>query len=429
MRKSLHIAYVCTDRGVPIGGTKGASAHVEELTRALVGRGADVRIIAARAAKMPGAKPGPAPVIDLGSARSTRLMRHALMSATTGSRRAVSASEAYCLLVNQALAKELDRLHRRWRIDAVYERYSLWGFAGANFARAGGIPHLLEVNAPLRLEQRRYRALENPALASTLERYLFARADYVLIPSAELRAYVVQHGARRGGVRVVPNGADPGRFSAADRAASLAANRDGRFVVGFLGTLKPWHGVEDLVRAFRHLRRRYDGYHLLIAGDGPSRPLLERTLHSYRLSGAATFSGALTHDQVPRWLARMDVGVAPYPPLTRFYFSPLKVYEYMAAGVPMVASEIGQIATVLAHGRNALLHRPGRIREMVGCIEQLRQSPVLAEKIARNAHRLLCRRFTWQHNADRVLGLIAQARARSDGAAARRGAAGGRRGS
>jgi glycosyltransferase involved in cell wall biosynthesis len=198
------------------------------------------------------------------------------------------------------------------------------------------------------------------------------------------------------------------------------ASAEDEFVIGFLGTLKPWHGLEDLIRAFRHLRRRFAGYRLLIAGDGTLRQSLERSLRQHGLMRHATFTGRLAHADVPAWLARMHAGAAPYPPLAGFYFSPLKVYEYLAAGVPVVASDIGQIGSVLRNGHTALLHRPGRVRDIVQAIERLRLEPALASRLGENGRKLIERRFNWNRNAETVLDLIGRSR-RQKPAARQRG--------
>lgn len=406
MARRLHVAYVCADRGVPVGGRKGASAHVLEMSQALARAGAEVQIVAARTDEDLENGGFPVPVVDLGGDRANRQMRQLLFGEARTAARRARASEAHGLLFNSILARELDKLHRRWRIDAVYERYSLWSHAGAAFARGMRLPHLLEVNAPLRQEQARYRALENDRLAADLEGYLFRSADYVLVPSAELRPYVVAHGARPGAARVVANAADPRLF-----ASAPAAPHEG-FVIGFLGTLKPWHGLTHLIRAFVRLRRLSPEYRLLIAGDGPERSQLTRLLRRHGLGRAATFTGEVAHAEVPAVLAQMDVAVAPYPPLRGFYFSPLKVFEYMAAGVPVVASDIGQIGATLRHGETALLHRPGAVDEMVAQIERLRRQPLLRTRLQRAARALVRRRFTWERNAEKVLQLIAVARRR-----------------
>src|SRR5438876_10001310 len=102
----------------------------------------------------------------------------------------------------------------------------------------------------------------------------------------------------------------------------------------------------------------------------------------------------------------MDVAVAPYPRLSDFYFSPLKIYEYMAAGVPIVASAIGQITEILTHRRTALLHPPGGVRKMVEHIAELRDRPRLRARLAREARRLAVKRFSWDRNAARVLAMV-----------------------
>lgn len=406
-RRRLHIAYVCGDRGVPIGGDKGASAHIGEMTRALTDRGAEIRILGARVRRDVEQEELPAPSLDLGSQRASRQARQVLSGAGSSRREQARASEAWGLMLNQTLTRSLERLNKEWPIDAIYERYSLWTYGGAGFARSMRIPHLLEVNAPLRQEQKRYRSLENEALAATLESYMFRSVDRVLVPSSQLRPYILGCGARPGAVHVIPNAADPDRFRPERRRQRLRDNGDAPFVIGFLGSLKPWHGIDILARAFRRLRRSSREYRLLIVGDGPMRRELERAFRRDGCADLVTFTGAADYDDVPELVSRMDAGLAPYPRGAGFYFSPIKIFEYMAAGVPIVASDIGQIGELMTHRKTALLHRPGAVTEIAGCIERLATSPTLADSLARNARAMLCRRFTWRRNAERVLAMIA----------------------
>jgi len=395
-----HIAYVCSDRGVPVGGVKGASLHVAELVRALGSRGADVHLLAARVAESAGTRMDGAVITDVGGSRSTRRARDTLLRSDGGATR--GAAEAAAILFNQELGRALERLHRTRPLTAIYERYSLWSFAAAAFARDHGIPYLLEVNAPLPEEQKRYRELENEALAASLERYLISGAGRVLVPSAALIPYAASCGAAPGAVVVVPNAADPLRF----RPSRRRDHASGTFVIGFVGSLKPWHGLDDLARAFRRLHRTWKGYRLLVVGDGPLRETMETQLRAWGLGDAVTFTGATDHESVPQWIEKMDVAVAPYPRDAPTYFSPIKLFEYMAAGRPVVASRIGQIPEFLTHRRTALLHKPGAIAELATCVEELRRRPALAEKIAKAARTMVVRNWTWQRNADRVLRLI-----------------------
>lgn len=405
MKTALHIAYVCADRGVPIGGHKGASLHVAELVRALGGAGAEVQLLAARVAEGFGEALHGAAIVDVGGTRPARRAREALMKSAVVSAGPAAAAEAAAVLLNQDFARALDRLHRSWRIDAIYERCSLWSFAAAGFARAHGIPHLVEVNAPLPEEQKRYRDLENEALASALESHLLASASRVLVPSAALVRYVVSRGADARAVHVVPNAADPARF----RPTRVRKTASDTFTIGFVGSLKPWHGLDELAKAFRRLHRGWRGYRLLVVGDGPLRAEMEARLRGWGLASAVTFTGAAGHEQVPARLAKMDAALAPYPADAPGYFSPIKMFEYMGAGVPIVASRIGQIADVLGHRRTALLHDPGDVAGMVACVEELRRRPALAQKLAKAARAELVRGYTWKKNASRVLAHVRSA--------------------
>jgi glycosyltransferase involved in cell wall biosynthesis len=179
-------------------------------------------------------------------------------------------------------------------------------------------------------------------------------------------------------------------------------NVDGRFTVGFVGTFRPWHGVELLLSAFEDLHRVDPLTHLLLVGDGPLRPGFEDQIRNAGLQEAVTFAGRIAHQDVPQYLAAMDVAVAPYPGLDEFYYSPLKLFEYMAAGRPVVASRVGQVAEILMEGATGLLFEPGDRASLVRCLQRLRKDATLCNELGRNAA-AFCSEHTWNRNAARVI--------------------------
>jgi glycosyltransferase involved in cell wall biosynthesis len=181
------------------------------------------------------------------------------------------------------------------------------------------------------------------------------------------------------------------------------ATRGSPFTAGFLGTLGPWQGLPVLVRAFEGLRRRHPEARLLVVGDGPERKRLEDDLQAAGLRDAATLTGAVPPDRVPAMLAAMDAGVAPYPEAAPFYFSPLKVLESMAAGLPVVAGRAAQVETMIDDRRTGLLVPPGDADGVAEALIELALRPLWRHELGRAARRTVLTRHRWDQVLDRVL--------------------------
>lgn len=394
----MRIAYVCADSGVPVFGSKGCSIHVQEVVRALRRLGARVELFAARA--------GGSPPPDLAGVRL-----HALPAPAA---RETAARETEAYAANRNLR---EALRRAGRFDLVYERYSLWSFAAMEHAREAGAAGLLEVNAPLVEEQAAHRALADRARAEHVARRVFTAASRLVAVSEGVADYLRRFEAARGRVHVVPNGVDPSRFPRGLRPTIMRG--PGTFTVGFVGTLKPWHGLPTLLEAFARLHARHARARLLVVGDGPEREAIVESLGaatppdagsppgSSSLCGAARLTGAVSPVEIPGLLASMDAGVAPYPAAANFYFSPLKVYEYMAAGLPVVASRVGQLGELISHEVNGLLVRPGDAGELAAALERLRGDVDLRARLGGAARALVLEKHTWDAVARRILSLAA----------------------
>jgi len=404
----MRIAYLCGDRGVLLDGNTGSSVHVRELVRALAARGEEVSYLGPVSSTRAARRALGCPVIDVASDRVlAELQLRMSKSLRAAGESVVRASETHDLLINLKLAEELARQRH---IDLLYERFSLWSIAGVRFAQRRGVPYLVEVNAPLATQQEEYRELAMTDIAKAIEAYVLEHASLVLVTSEELRQYAHERGVSRRRVRVVPCGVS-GEILAAGRTRRTHAK--GEFVVGFLGSLKPWHGVEILLQAFEQLRAKNAAYRLLIVGDGPMMPELRRACARPELREVVTLTGDVPHGEIGGFLEQMDVGVAPYPALPSFYFSPLKVWEYAGAGVPIVASASGELPVLFPHRSAALLHPPGKVGKIVKHIERLRLDPTLGPRLARRA-RATARAHTWDRIAARIVSLSSRLIAKAD---------------
>jgi glycosyltransferase involved in cell wall biosynthesis len=383
----MRIAYVCADGGISFFGDKGASVHINAMVAAFGHLGHDVRVMCAKRGTGTAACP-----VEQVSANLPPPDDRA------GKERGWIATAA-------AIEARLVALHRDWPFDLIYERYALWSTAGVRAGQRLGVPVVVEVNAPLVTEQLEFRALILADEACAIEAEVFETATALAVVSVELVPYVTARGAAPSRVKVIRNAVDTARFTPEIPLAQVDGIPNGAFVVGFSGSLKAWHGLETLLPAFRALRTRLPQAHLLVVGEGPRKAWVEGYAVGAGLVDAVTLTGWVAHTDLPGLIARMDVATAPYPSTAGHYFSPLKLYEYLAVGRPVVASHIGQTASLLQCTEAALLVPPGDEAALTAALLQVASDPALAARLARNAA-IEGRRHDWVDNARAVVALM-----------------------
>lgn len=402
----MRIAYLTSDFGIPVHGNKGAAIHVRELSLALQAQGHEVEIITPR-------KGGDAPegfdipVHEYKLEQQDALLVGALREDPEAGE--AQAKDLKSMLYSATLRHRVQPLLERFRPEAIYERYSLLGTAGIDIARHLGIPHILEVNAPLSEEAAAHRSVGFAQTVRAVEQRVLSSAGQVISVSRPLKEWIVTAGADPERVTVVPNGVNIARFASTTFDARERLGLGDRPVVGFVGTLKAWHGTTTLIEAVARLARERgieQAPHLLIVGDGPEREHLERLAAGEGISSITTFTGMVAHDEMPGWIAAMDVAVAPYEDNPGFYFSPLKLYEYMAAGRAIVAASIGQIQDCIQDGVNGLLYPAGDVSALAARIAQVLDSPDLAVSLGRESRARAVVNHSWDRNATTVGALV-----------------------
>ena len=380
----MRVAYVCADAGIPVFGRKGCSIHVQEVLRALLDVGAEIDLFTPRGE---GAAPAGLKAVRVHGLPFTRLGAAAIR-------------EKAALARNDHLRAALEY---EGPFDLVYERYSLWSHAGMEYGRATETPGLLEVNAPLIEEQQTFRDLVNREAAEQVASRVFEAAGVLVAVSHGVASYLGRRGVDPNRVQVIPNGVNPERFPLGLKASRPRPARG--CTVGFVGSLKPWHGLSTLVEAFELVRAEDRDARMILIGDGPERSRLTEELARLGLQEAVDFTGSVEASAVPGLLASMDIGVAPYARLPDFYFSPLKVFEYMAAGLPVVASRIGQLEEVIHHEVDGLLCPPDNPMALAQELTRLCKEPDLRIRLGSAARKKVLRNHTWKDVARRILAL------------------------
>ncbi|MGA1869998.1 MAG: glycosyltransferase family 4 protein [bacterium] len=298
-------------------------------------------------------------------------------------------NEAYHLLMNLKNIVEEYFLIKKDQPDIIITRLEIYNFSGLLLAKLMRIPFILEADSPVIYEYDRIwgKNCLRSFIAEYIERLNVVYADALFVISHKLRDYYLSKGLKNKKIVVIPNGADPHEFypkiknSALLNELSLPSKK---VIIGWMGS--GWSGTKDLVRLAKILLAMNDNIFFLIIGkrivelEGEHRVFLTGTVEQCYISD---------------YLSLVDIALAPYPH-DAFYASPIKIYEYMAAGKVVVASPIPQIMEVIRHGENGIIvdfrNSNAAAKEIITLID----NPELRNKLGQNARQSILEKHTWQ---------------------------------
>ena len=359
-----------------IGSRDGQSVHLEEMVAALRAQGHEVLVV------------GPSLYEQAEFGGESRLVARIRSSLPPWVGAIVE------LAYNVPAFFKLWRAARRFRPELIYERYNLFYLAGTWLARLTKVKLFLEVNAPLAMERTRFGGLGLPGLARRLEAYVWHSANKVLAVTGVLKGIIAQAGVPAERIEITPNGIDPAAF-----AVPASHPPTARVQLGFVGFVRDWHGLDEVIAAMARDDAALD---LVIVGDGPARDALERQAASLGIADRVRFTGLQDRDRVPALVAAFDIALQPR---AVEYASPLKIFEYMAAGRAIVAPDQPNIREILTHETTALLFDPARPQTLWQAILRLAGDADLRQRLGAAAAAEIARRdYTWAGNARRVVG-------------------------
>lgn len=284
-----------------------------------------------------------------------------------------------------------------------HEYGSLLSVGAAVACRRRRIPYILHVDADSILEN---AVAGSPiggtrkVIATRAARLTYSLADRIIsVSNAAKKRLAETWNVDQSKIEVIPNGVDTLLFRP-DYDPRPVRHKFGLGddpVVAFVGGFQPWHGLDLLLDSFVEVRRRIPRARLLLAGDGRARGSIEEKIAQLSLAGAVTITGLVPQSEIPRILAAADVAVAPYPRLPReMWFSPLKLYEYMACGKAIIASRSGQSAEVIRDGETGILVAPGDPFDLGQAVVRLLNDPAERSRLGNNARKAASERHSWK---------------------------------
>jgi glycosyltransferase involved in cell wall biosynthesis len=377
----VRLVYVAS--GIVVPGAYGGSTHTFEVAHGLAALGHDVHVVAHHPAR------------QLGT-----LFRPQQVALDTFRVHYIDLPKASSLLAYAHIA----RLIRQLQPDALMERYYNLAGAGILAARRAHVPSLLEVNALIVDPPAVFKRRIDDRLGGPLQRWAVTQCRmaarivtplHTTVPSQIPRAKIVE----------LPWGANVHRFSPQQSNQALRTRLgipSDRAVSVFLGSFRAWHGVGDYLAAGLQLLDAGENMHMLLIGTGPERAAAEAAVA--RWHDRFTFAGSVPHEQVPQYLALADVGVAPFntaphPALRAagFFWSPLKIYEYMAMGLPVVTANIPPLDTIIRPGVEGALFQEGDVADLAAAMRRVVHAPDRAA-MGERARLRVVEHYSWQRH-------------------------------
>ena len=323
------------------------------------------------------------------------------------SRRGRLTGDVESVVFNRYLDRAVNNLAERIDPEFMYQRHRVFLYRGASIARGLGIPFVLEWNAS-EVWTRKHWGPRAPLevtlddFAVRAERLALAGASVVAAVSTEAARMALRAGADPATVVVIPNGVD---VEAVRREVALANGRTSGTRIGWIGSFGPWHGADILVRALQRLPE----ITLVMIGDGPELQRCKQLAAELDLANRIEWAGSLPHDRAVRTLARCDLLASPHLPTegVSFFGSPTKLFEYMAIGKPIVASDLGQIGEVLQQEVTAELVAPGDVEALARGMQKILAMPDRGTALGARALDAARRQHSWEQRAALLLDALA----------------------
>jgi len=296
--------------------------------------------------------------------------------------------------------------------DLIHERFNLLSLGGAWASKKLGIPFVLEVNADL-LAQRQFKGVPERGLrrifAMWATRMCYNTASKIICISVGLKNHLNKRwNIEESKLTVLPCAADVDSFRARHNSELVrrGLGLTTEPVVIWVGGFYPWHDLDLLLESFAQVLQRRPDTKLVLVGDGPSRQSFAQKVEKNRLQQAVIMTGAIAHADVPAMLSIADIAVVPSAPVSASHGgtgTPLKLFEYMAAGKPIVATAIDHASEVIRDGYNGLLVRSGDANRFAETILTLLNNPSECVRLGQNAQRQAVELYSWEEYTRRLV--------------------------
>ena len=259
--------------------------------------------------------------------------------------------------------------------------------------------------------EKRYYKINIKKMWSYLEIFVAKKADAIIAVAPGIRDILIKKGINKDKIMVIANGANIDLFKPVDDALTIKELQtrynisENDNVIIFVGNLMRWHGVEYLIKSAPIVLKTFPNTKLLIVGDGRIKRELISMTEKMDVSANFIFTGAVPYKSVPLCINVSDVCIAPFIRTRndRLGLSPIKIYEYLACGKPVVASNIKGVGDLLDNSNSGIVVTPEDPTELANAIIKLCKDGQLRKKMGNNGRELVVNNYSWGITAKKTI--------------------------
>lgn len=382
------VLYLRSDFWLKDSSPNGAVAHTEGIINSLIQKGLSIDLVA----------PYSIPYIHNCHSVSTYPPNGLLFGV----------SELEEIEYNKQLFHSLERMNIEPMF--IYQRYGRNNYAGLQYSKKHHIPMILEYNgSEIWMSHHWGRPLRYESITGCVEDTVLKAADLVVGNSEAFRNELLLKGVENNRILIVPNGVDSIRFNPSidgKLIRSLYQIRDNTILVSFIGSFGPWHGAELLAKSVKRVVAQNGNIRFLFVGNGYKYQAVQRIIEQDNMAEYTIMTGMIEREMIKYYLAASDILVSPQvpnPDNTPFFGSPTKLFEYMAMGKAIIASNLDQMGEILSNGHDALLFEAGNLEQLSNAILLLASDSTLRINLGAHARETVVKNYTWDAHIQAIL--------------------------
>lgn len=390
----MKILYVSTHPHLNLAAPSGPGTHMREIIRGFQQQGHDVKIFIAGGEQLQSEQ--------IQQIRFQKYTWKKWVPAFLWN----SLKELKLILHNRRMIQSVSQVIEDFKPDFIYERAYAFMDAAAKVAVKKGIPICCEVNAPYPEEV----ALMNGKglfhwCSNSAEKNIAQTAHRIVVVSSAMRSYFIdKYDLEETKIIVTPNAVQKS-FGAFKEGDSVLLRKrwgilEGDYVIGFVGSIFPYHGVDVLINAYAKLidQSEFKNIKLLIVGDGESRTTLEENCDRMNIRENVIFTGNVPHKEVASYISVMDVAVMAK---SNWYGSPVKIFEYGILGKFIIAPNTVPVHDVMIHGIHG--HIVSNENELLDSLNFAISNKSVADKMASTFQHKVINEHSWDAMAKKIL--------------------------